>query len=250
MIAGGLSLDRVFPERLPESFRALAVPASMLPGGKWPDAFASVPDKIVTDPAEAQFCRMMPDEAFRVRLNFQRQLEATLRKLAEGPARLAVLAPDVERFAADAEFAAKTLDMLRGAWSVLPPGTMRLAVRLRLPNPLGAASAEAFFRLLQTVPGLRGVFELHPHEPAFAACRPEWLAPFKMLAPTMEIVYGRDLGNRITPKLLGTWADCFGDTAQDVPMLFRPGLADAAALTLEAEELAKTVAEWQKGGAV
>lgn len=249
MIACGLSLDRVFPERLPEAFRALAVPAAMLPGGKWPDAFADVPIKIVDDPAEAQFCRMMPDEAFRVRLNFQRQLETTLRKLAEGPARLAVLSPDIERFTTEADFAAKTLDMLRGARSVLPPGTMRLAVRLRLPNPVGEASAEAFFRLLQTVPGLRGVFELHPHEPAFAACRPEGLAPFKMLAPNVEIVYGRALGNRITPKLLGAWAAFFDNCGQDVPMLFRPGLADAAALTLEAEELAKTVDEWRKGGA-
>ena len=37
MIVGGLSLDRVLPERLPETFGALAVPAAMLPDGNWPD---------------------------------------------------------------------------------------------------------------------------------------------------------------------------------------------------------------------
>ena len=69
-----------------------------------------------------------------------------------------------------------------------------------------------------------------------------------MLAPTLEVVYGRDLGNRVTPRLLGAWAEFFNGFAHEVPMLFRPGLADAAALALEAEDLAKTIGEWQNGG--
>ena len=249
MILGGLSLDRVLPDRLPETFQALAVPSALLPDGRWPERFADVPAKIVTDPAEPQVFRIMPEESFRVRQSFQRQLERDLRELAAQALSLVVLSPDTDRIAAEPAFALPALAILRGARSVLPPGGMRLAVRLRLPHPGGAAAAETFFRLLQTVPGLRGWVELHPHEPAFAAWRPEWLGLLKMLSPAVEVVYSRHLGNRITPKLLSGWLALFDTFAGNVPVLFRPELADAASLAQEAAELEKMLGEWRNGNA-
>ena len=112
----------------------------------------------------------------------------------------------------------------------------------------GAAAAEAFFRLLQAVPEMRGWLEVHPHEPAFGAWDPKWLNGLKMLSPAVEIVYSRQLGNRITPKLLNPWMAEFRRFGHDVPVLFRPGLSDAASLAQEADELAEMINEWQKEG--
>ena len=243
MITYGLSLDTVFPEKLPETFSsALALPAGLMPGGAWPEAFSQASFRMVNDPADGSFCRIMPEESFRVRMNFLREMGKELRRLNALPVQLAVISVDTERIAADPVFAEKAIALLRSIRSVLPAGGMRLGVRLRLPHPAGAAAVVDFLMLLQAVSGLRAVLEIHPHEPALASWDPAWLRPLRMLSPITEIVYDGALGNRITPKLLSPLMAELGGAPQDRVVLFRPGCPDAGILAQEAAELAAMAA--------
>ncbi len=248
MILHGLSLDTVLPAEVPgEIAAALAIPAAQQPGGEWPENLLPAGGiQIINDPAEPALCRMMPEESFRVRMNFLRELSRELRQLNERQIHLAVLAMDTDRIASDPEFAEKAIVLLRSIRSVLPAAGMRIGVRLRLPHPAGAAAVVDFLMLLQAGSGLRAVLEIHPHEPAFAAWDPAWLRPLRMLSPVTEIVYDRALGNRITPKLLAPLMAELGGAPQDSIVLFRPGCPDAEMLTQEMAELAKMAAAgWQ-----
>ncbi len=238
MIVHGLSLDAVLPEQLPESFSALAIPAGLLPGGEWPEIFSQTAFRMVNDPADPLFCRMMPEESFRVRMNFLRELSRELRRLNSMQLHLAVLSADTDRIAADPVFADKAIAFLRSLRSVLPPGGMRLGVRLRLPHPAGITAVLDFLLLLQAVSGLRPVLEIHPHEPAFAEWDPAWLRPLRMLDPVTEIVYDRALGNRITRKLIMPLLAELQQAPRDSVVLFHPGCPEPEMLALETAELA------------
>ena len=149
MIIHGLSLDTALPGNLPENFSsALAMPANLMPGGEWPENITRAAFRIVNDPVDAQFCRIMPEESFRVRMNFLREMSRELRRLNDLPVQLAVLTMDSDRIAADPEFAEKAMDLLRSLRSVLPTGGMRIGVRLRLPHPAGAAAVVDFLLFL------------------------------------------------------------------------------------------------------
>lgn len=247
MIHYGLSLDSVLPENLPETFSSvLAVPAGLMPGGEWPENITASTFRMVNDPADPSFCRMMPEESFRVQMHFLREMAKELRRLNSQQVHLAVISMDTDRIAADPAFAEKAIALLRSLRSGLPAEGMRLGVRLRLPHPAGMAAVVDFLLLLQAVSGLRAVLEIHPHEPAYAAWDPAWLRPLRMLAPITEIVYDRVLGNRITPKLLSPLITELSGVPQDRIVLFRPGCQDAEMLAQEAGELAAMAdAGWQ-----
>lgn len=246
MITGGLSLDTVLPGQLPEPLTALAIPANLLPHGEWPEAFAGVSCRIVNDPADAMLCRIMPEESFRVRMNFLRELSREIRRLNAHSIHLAVLSADTDRIATDPVFAEKAIALLRSIRSVLPANGMRLGLRLRLPHPSGAVAILDFLLLLQAVSGVRAVLEIHPHEPAFAAWDPAWLRPLRMLNPVTEIVYDRPLGNRMTAKLLNPLIGELQGAPHDSLLLFRPGCPDEDLLAQEAAELTALIAGWQK----
>ena len=247
MIHYGLSLDNVLPDKLPEEFSyALAMPAGLLTGGEWPESMAAASFRMVNDPADPSFCRMMPEESFRVRMNFLREMSRELRRLNDLPVHLAVISMDTDRITADPAFAAEAIALLRSIRSGMQDGVMRIGLRLRLPHPEGAATVMNFLQLLQAVPGVRPVLEVHPHEPAYAAWDPAWLRPLRMLAPITEIVYDRMLGNRVTPKLLSPLITELSGVPQDRIVLFRPGCPDAEMLATEAAELAgMAAAGWQ-----
>lgn len=246
MIVYGLSLDHVLPEPPPEILAsAMAVPAALLPGGEWPEKCPAPAFRMVNDPADARFCRIMPEESFRVRMNFLRELSKELRRLNALSIQLAVLSVDTDRIAADPAFGENAIAFLRSLRSVLPSGGMRLGVRLRLPHPAGREAVMDFLLLLQAVSGLRAVLEIHPHEPAFAAWDPEWLRPLRMLSPVTEIVYDRALGNRITGKLLQPLLAELAGAPQNNMVLFRPGCPDGEMLMQEIRELAGSIAGWQ-----
>lgn len=247
MIHYGLSLDNVLPDKLPEEFSyALAMPAGLLTGGEWPESMAAASFRMVNDPADPSFCRMMPEESFRVRMNFLREMSRELRRLNDLPVHLAVISMDTDRITADPAFAAEAIALLRSIRSGMQDGVMRIGLRLRLPHPEGAATVMNFLQLLQAVPGVRPVLEVHPHEPAYAAWDPVWLRPLRMLAPITEIVYDRMLGNRVTSKLLSPLITELSGVPQDRIVLFRPGCPDAEMLATEAAELAgMAAAGWQ-----
>ena len=181
MIHYGLSLDNVLPDKLPEEFSyALAMPAGLLTGGEWPESMAAASFRMVNDPADPSFCRMMPEESFRVRMNFLREMSRELRRLNDLPVHLAVISMDTDRITADPAFAAEAIALLRSIRGGMQDGVMRIGLRLRLPHPEGAATVMNFLQLLQAVPGVRPVLEVHPHEPAYAAWDPVWLRPLRM----------------------------------------------------------------------
>ena len=126
MIHYGLSLDSVLPENLPETFSSvLAVPAGLMPGGEWPENITASTFRMVNDPADPSFCRMMPEESFRVQMHFLREMAKELRRLNSQQVHLAVISMDTDRIAADPAFAEKA-SLLASAFvkSSLCPSTI------------------------------------------------------------------------------------------------------------------------------
>ena len=239
MIFFGLGVENILPETLPEGMDLLEIPAALLPAGGFAGKLESLRKKIVLDPADAALCRVIPEEPLRVRMSFLSRLEMRLRELSAAHADCAVLSMDLDRMASDAVFGGKAFAMLRNLQAAVADLPLALAVRARFPNGDSKDAAERLLLLLQAVPGLRAVLELHPHEPAFAQMEPAHLKAFLLLHPVTEVVYDRSLGNRMTLPMLEKLSGLLKTDNADAEVIFRPGNLDVESFFAETAELAE-----------
>ncbi len=243
MIRTGWVWEQIPAESPPENVTFGALPAVLLTDGAWPEILNGVSRRIVLDAADAALLGMMPEESLRVRMNFLRELSVRLRELATDAVHAVILSPDLDRMTADPGYRENTLAMFRSLAGGLFDLPLELGVRLRLPHPESAAAIRAFLLLLQSVPGLRGVLELHPHEPAFAALNPMEVNPLRMPGVMVEILYARMLGNRLTAKLMKPVLDQLRAPERDLEILFRPGMLEQEALAREMTDLEQLLPE-------
>lgn len=236
------------PEEYRKQFEMLKITAPVWESAEWKRLAKRKMrgvELFLDDAADRTLCRMAPEMAVKLQLDFASRFAACCREAAEQNFCAVSAGFDFDRMMIDSIYRARLLQLLRSLAGVLEEADIVLLLQTRLPQLPGTPGIAAVAELLRELPGgrYRMIAEMRPHEPAFASLPPEVLRPIRFELESLDVVYEPGTGNRLTAKHLKEHLDCAGAFGRPVRVFFTPAGMESDSLAPEIAALALLAAE-------
>ncbi len=239
------------PAQLPEFCRLLELPGEVLDeasGDGWSGFCAGHSIRFgVRDLIDPGLSRRMAEESDVVRVEALRKLASRARRAVSLGARWASLDIDVGRAVGDPEYAEQVRVLLLQAGGMLArlkePLPLLLPVRIPAAGVASEPEAVLRFRHWLPLPGLRLIFELHPHEPGATGWNGMEMLRFE--AVWWRICFDPGSGNYLNAAALKKMLELPGAALPEpLRVLFSPEKSVPDVFLLE--QLAGTAGTWEK----
>ncbi|MBO5762574.1 MAG: hypothetical protein J6R85_01760 [Lentisphaeria bacterium] len=221
---------------LPENWRELKA------FGIWktegiPEKCAPLPRRrFAGDFIDPRLAQLAPGENFRLRMDFLRMLEQSLRRAAAVRMEAVTVSCDWERLENDPRYRENWLAQMRFAAGILHGSSLKMGLRFRFSGRDDAPGYAAILGILREIPtrSILLALEVHPHESAALPDEKKLLA-FCREALLLEYAYEPVIGNQLTQKLIAPGIQAA--SAAKIPFFFHPRRAEGELLAAEAQAL-------------
>ena len=188
--------------------------------------------RIAGDFIDPRLAQLAPGENFRLRMDFLRMLEQSLRRAVELGMEAVTVSCDWERLLQDALYRENWLAQMRFAAGVLHGLPLKMGLRFRLAQRDETLSFCAISKILKEIPNrsILLALEFYPHESSTLPDEKKWMT-FCREALLLEFGYEPMIGNQLTRKLIEPGLSAA--SAAGIPLVFHPRKASGDSLAAE-----------------